>query len=268
MPLADEFDSNVQDPNARRSRGFLTVLWQRKALVILPAFLGLAGGSLVYWQKAPVYQSNAQLLVIKKHTDRILPMQGVNPGNFMIDDYMATHVFLLQSPLIIERAVKKKDLGSLKTFENSGDPVGQIAGNMTVMRGAKEVSGGANNIIHLSFRGSVPEECPKVLTAVIDSYQEFLDITYRNVSDQTLELIIKAKDELNKNLTASQEKYRKFREQTPIVQKTRDGSNMEMDRLSNLDSKRSAWTIRAAELRKDVEYLEKGIKEGKGVELL
>src|SRR5262245_5732891 len=179
MAFADDADNGVQDPSGRRSRGFLGVLWQRKALVILPAFLGLVGGSLVYWQKAPVYQSNAQLLVIKKHTDRILPMQGgVDPRNFVVDDYMATHVFLLQSPLIIEKAVKKKDLASLKSFENSGDPAGQIGANLTITRASKETGGGANNIIHLSLRGPVPEECSKVLSAVIDSYQEFLDVTY------------------------------------------------------------------------------------------
>src|SRR5262249_37564631 len=107
-----------------------------------------------------------------------------------------------------------------------------------------------------------------VLTAVIDSYQEFLDITYRNVSDQTLELIIKAKDVLNKDLTASQEKYHKFRQQTPILRRLKDGTNVEMERVASLEAKRSAWMVRQAELRKDIKFLENGVKDGKGSEIL
>jgi capsular exopolysaccharide synthesis family protein len=268
MAVNEDLEFEGQEAESRGTRGFLTILWQRKALVILPTLLGLLGGLLFHWNRTPVYQSTTQVLVIKKRSDAALPIAGGDPRVAYVDDYMATHLVLLRSPLIIERAVKKKDLAAMKTFESSGDPVGQIVASLTVMRDAKESPSGANNIIHLSFRGPVPEECGKVLAAVVESYQEFLDITYRNVSDETLDLITKARDMLKKDKTISVDKYKKFRDQTPLLWKTKDGSNVQLDRVVDMESKRSALLIRQAELRERVKFLENAVESGKGIEVV
>jgi capsular polysaccharide biosynthesis protein len=193
------------------ARSMLLVFWHRKAFVLLGAFLGLALGFLWHTQRAPVYQSTCQLLVIKKRGGDALPVQGGDPRLSVVEDYMATHLALLRSPMILERAVKKRELGSLKMFENVGDPAATILANLVVARDTKD-TGTLSNIIVLTFRGSVAEDCGKVLAAILESYQEFLDITYRNVSDQTLELITKARDMLKRDLSESEDRYLKFRQ--------------------------------------------------------
>ena len=127
MANIDDLDAAGPELPAARSRGFLTVLWQRKALLILATLLGLVGGSLFYWQRPPIYQSASQILIIKKQ-----PVLPVAERMGYADDYMSTHLEVLRSPLIIERAIKKKELAALKTFEDSSDPVGQIIASLTV----------------------------------------------------------------------------------------------------------------------------------------
>src|SRR5271165_577354 len=247
MSFSDEDDFQDAAPN-KGSRSFLSILWQRKALVILGMLLGLVAGFLFYWQRPPVYQSSAQILVIKKRSDP-MPIAGGDPRVSYVEDYMGTHMVLLKSPLIIERAIRKRDLTSMKTFEGSGDPVGQVLGSLVVSRDTKDPTLGSNNIIQLAFRGPVAEDCGKVINAIIDSYQDFLDSTYRNVSDQTLQLIEKARDVLKKDLADSEKEWVDFRQKTPIFWKSKDGLNMQLERVANIEKKRTDLYARKNELQ-------------------
>ena len=271
MSATDRPDNEFQDLQVAPTRGFFPILWQRKALIILGVLLGLAGGFLAYWQRPPVYQSTALVLVIKKNNQ---PLHVLNdPRLPFLEDYMGTHVVLLKSPMIIEKAVKKKDLASLRAFEGSGDPVGTILNSLTVSRDIKELVGGssnANNIVYLAYRGPVADECGKILTAIIESYQEFLDIKYRNVSDQSLDLITKARDVLSKDLKQAEEKHRSFllNAKTPLFMRNKDGGNLTLDRMGELEKRRSLQIIRMEELKERIKALDEAIKEGKGSDTL
>ncbi len=263
-------DSDFHEPAPPAARGILPILWQRKALIILGLVLGLGGGFLFYWQRQPVYQATALVLVIKKTSQPLSGPGGpaVNPHLQYFEDYMPTHVVIMRSPMIIDRAIKKKDLTALKTFEDAPDPVGLILNGLAVSRDSKEVTG-ANNILFMSFRGPVADECGKILTAIIESYQEFMDITYRDVSVQTLDGITKARELLRKDVAESEEKYERFRQGTQgSFIRSKEGNNIAFERVANIETKRSALLIRGGELQEQIKFLENGIGEGKGTESL
>src|SRR5262249_15351604 len=106
------------------SRNLLKTVWQRKSLVIVAALGGLLGGFAFYAQRIPVYQTNAQILVVKKRSDP-LPMSANDPRLSFYEDYLSTHLILIKSPLIIKQAVEKRDLGSLRSYAARGDPTGE-----------------------------------------------------------------------------------------------------------------------------------------------
>lgn len=265
MPQIESAPTDAFDVDAARgSRGFLSILWQRKALLILGAVLGLLVGALVYWQRPAVYQANAQILVIKRSNPIAV---GNDPRLAIVDDYMAVHLVVLRSPAIIERAVTKKNLAALKTFEDSGDPVGQILGSFSVARD-KDVGAGPNSVLLLSFRGPVADDCTKVLTAIIESYQDFLDVKYRSVSDETLILIQKAQNVLKGDLAESEQAYLKFRQDTSLFWKNKEGVNVQLERVVNLEKKRTEKSVLLEELKNRIEFLEKALKEGTTKEAL
>jgi succinoglycan biosynthesis transport protein ExoP len=267
MPHDLEFDQDApawQAPVAARS--ILLVFWHRKAFVLLGAFLGLALGFLWHTQRAPVYQSSCQIVVIKKRAQDVLPVPG-DPRPGLVEDYMATHLAYLRSPIIIERAVKKRDLGTLKTFENVGDPSAAILGGLVVARDNKD-TGALSNIIVLTYRGPVAEDCGKVLAAILESYQEFLNITYSNASDEALRLITNARDTLKRDLTDAEEKQTKFRQSSPLFFRNKDGLNVEQERVATAESKRSQLLLRQTELRDRIRALETAIKDGKAQDIL
>ncbi len=243
---------------AHGSRGFLTVIWQRKALVVLGTVLGLIGGSLVYWQRTAVFSAGAQIHVIKKNNP--IPIRdGDRVAGY--EDYMATHMVVLRSPYIIERAIKKKDLASLKTFEN-GDPAGQILGSFGVARD-KETLGGSTNILNLSYRGPVADDCSKILTAIIDAYQEYLDVKYTITTDQTLSLIKTAHDVIGKELREAEDAYKKFREQGRVLI-TKEGINTEVANVMSYEKRCEDEIQKLEGYKNQTNILEKAVKEGTG----
>jgi len=251
----------ANSPSGSAGTNLLRIAWRRKGLIVLGTAIGLVFGALHFAQRTAVYRSTAQILVVKKRQDALLP--GSDASMAYYDDYLATHQTLIKSPVIIGRAVKKRDLQALRSFADQGDPTGAIIGALSVSRDAKDSGGNFNNILNLSFRGPVAEECATVLNAVIDSYKEFLDETYRNVSDDTLELITHAKDVLQKDLAEKDRIYTDFRKKSPLLWKGKDGTNLYQDRLASIESKRSALLVRRAEIQGRLQTIESALKEGR-----
>src|SRR5262249_58227509 len=80
------------------SRNILQVFWQRRWLLVLGLVLGGTFGLLGYSQRPPVYKTSAQVLVVKKQANA-LPMAGGDPRMAVMDDYVATHLILIRSPI-------------------------------------------------------------------------------------------------------------------------------------------------------------------------
>ena len=246
-------------------RSLLEIAWKRKAFIGLGVLVGLILGILFFTQARPVYQSKAQVLVVKKRPDNVT---GMDTRNLAIEDYVATHQTLLKSPLIVERAVKKKNLGALECFAGEEDVTETILLSLTVAR-TRAAGPTASNVLDLAFRGGKADECPIVLNAIIDSYKDFLDETYRNISEDTLKLVVQARDVLQKDLMKQEIAYRTFRTEAPILLlRGKDGTNLTQERLSSIEAKRSALLVRKAELQGYLQAIENSQKKGSGREAL
>jgi capsular exopolysaccharide synthesis family protein len=243
------------------SRGILEMAWRRKALLALGLAVGLLLAGLIYARATPVYESSAQVLVVKKRPDN-LPLPGAEGRPPALEDYLATHQVLVRSPLIVGRAVEKGKLRGLPTFAGEPNPTAAIIDALKVNREVNAAS--TTNILALSFRGPVGQDCPTVLNAVLDSYKEFLDVTYRNVSDDTVKLINRAAELLETKLNKLEGEHRKFRLTHPMLWKGKDGVNALQDRLFVIESKRSGLLIRKTDLEGRLAALEDAIKAGRG----
>ncbi len=235
----------------------LQVVWRRKSLILLGGVVGLIIGSLYLSRSVPIYQSGGQLMVIKKSNP---PLLGANdPRNYYYEDYLATHTILLRSPLIIQKAVKKNQLSSLKMFGGS-DPTGEIIGSLGITRD----NYGSSNILNLSYRGQVPEDCGTVLNAVIDSYKEFLEDAYKSVSSETLTQMTQVADQLQKTLKEKDNAYKEFQKNSPLIYwKGGEGSNPREALLAQIHDRRLSLEPRKALLEAQLKDIESALKEGK-----
>src|SRR5207248_9209171 len=117
------------------------------------------------------------------------------------------------------------------------------------------------NILNISYRGAVAEECGVVLAAVINSYSKFLDNTYRNVSDETAKLITEARDVLEKRLAKKEDDFKKFRLEHPMLWKGKEGVNVLQHRLFSIEAKKSLLLLRKTEIDASIAAFDRAMKD-------
>src|SRR5207247_3194415 len=126
-----------------------------------------------------------------------------------------THESVISSTIVAKLAVEKFGLVSLPTFQDSSDPVMSIVGGLDVKLGGTKRNKG--DVIELKYSSTHAAGCPKVLEAVVAAYQSFLGSTYQDISEEAITLIVKAKDELDRQLSETEAAYRKFRFEVPLL---------------------------------------------------
>src|SRR5579871_1530395 len=262
------------------------ILCRRRGRILLVIVLALALAAGYCAVSGPWYDSSAQLLVIKKKLETT-PLTG--PDHLRAqEDYLSTHMLLITSRRVIARAIEKGDLQSLEQFQEHGglrrelydwlmasilgpDPesrreeklVTDIIHALVVTRDAQKPGvSPSNEVLNLAFRGKVAADCPKILDAIIGSYQDFLKETYRNTNAETLELMEQARVMVQKDLEAKEAAYQQFLAETPPLWKIQDKSTAHQDRLLKIDARLSALRMRKAEIEASIAIIDKAVQGG------
>ncbi len=244
------------------------IVWQRKAYVALGAVVGLALGVL-YWSMTPkVYESSAQVWVLKKQPNA--PLSSTEGASLAGDtnpaeDFLSTHQTVLRSAVILSNAVAKGHLRDLETFRSSKRPARDLFRALTVGRDRdKSASASATSqVLNISFRCNHAEDCGPVLTAVLDSYRDFLNDDSHNSAKKTLKLINDARELLENKLEAKQKAYDEFRHKSPFLWKSQYGTTLHQDRLAGIDAQRAVLVVRMARIRATLEAVDAAVKEGR-----
>lgn len=265
---------------------FWLVLRRQKGRVVLMTALGSLAAWLVCWAIGPRYDSTTQLLVIKKRLDTT-PLTGPEQ-NRAADDFLSTHMLLITSRRVVKNAIERGELGKLQQFQDrpglssaltawfthaflgpeetlhfEDRLTNKIIASLVVTRDAQRPGiNPSNEVLNLSFRGNVAAECPKVLQAIVDSYQDFLKETYRNTNAETVELIAQARQTVQKDLEVKEAAYQKFVTETPPLWNTHDRNTAQQDRLLKIDAKLSALRMRRTETEASITMIQNAIQRG------
>ena len=237
------------ESNQDQQVGFdiLKCILRHKSLCALGVVVALIIGALYYARQIPIYESTAKILIVNKRPESV----GGGAVSYF-NDYMSTHQALVISPVVIENALKRDGLSSLRAEE--------VIGGLRVSAGS--TSQGSNNILSLSYRGKVPAECVTVVNAVLASYQEFLEETYNNMSTNTLQLMSEARDTLLVELRQQEQQYREFREGSPLISGSEDSPAQ--SRLAMIQAEQSQLLMKKTELESHLATIQKAKEEGKG----
>lgn len=221
--------------------------WRRKGLISLCVAIGIVLGLLYYFQKSPVYESTAQILIMEESSQ--LPVESLEVS--MSSDEI--HKMLIQSDEVIANAVKSGDLAKLPSLAEATSPERAIVRALSVDPVAASATTG-KVLIDLAYQSTSQADCQLILTAVIDAYREFLADMTSDVSQDAVKLIKKAKDDLEKKIAESRARYRATQEDSQLILTNEDGLNIHEtealrlhQRISELETenKRLAAQIRS-----------------------
>jgi capsular exopolysaccharide synthesis family protein len=257
----NENSSSLEQWTIASTVDLLDVLWRRKWLFALGMFLGVAAGLAYFFLVTPLYESSADVLLVQKHPEAAAQARQVDSG---FNDYLNTHRALIVSPMIIERAATTHKLYELETFAGTPNdyPLWEwISEQLYVSGGPRELGDNADSIMKLAFQGTIPEECPIVVEAVLDSYRSFLEEIYDDLSSDSLELIGEARDLLKNELQQQEDEYIEFRKGSPLVARGADEINPLQDRLTSIEAQRSELLIRQAQIEGQLQSLQLALAE-------
>ena len=255
----------VSDPSSYRVAStvdLLAVLWRRRRITMSCLALSLAAAAVLYVVSPPTYESETAVLLVQKNPQPVTRDARFESG---FDAFLATHRALIVSPLIVERAIEAADLKSLKMFREL-DPdeelVDFIIGSLEAGNAGRELGENADSILTLTFLGTDPDECPRVVEAILASYRSFLDESYRGLSDDVLRLIARAQELLEEKLKQQEDAYITFRQESPLVAKGLDEVNPLQERLAAIDARRSELMLAEARLQAQLVTLKNAMQGG------
>ena len=190
------------EPAAPPPNLFLAVVqrWQWLALGLVA---GLVGGLLVYLQRPSVYQSAAQLLVIKNRQET--SSGGTNTMSAYVEDYVATQVTLMKSRKILAQAaalLDKQKPFAVPPPEKEWERIAYLTAGFGVARDREPGSNPPRTVLVLSFRAAHPADAPKYLQAIIDAYQSELHTLYEQASVMRVAALTSEIGTYEKNLNA------------------------------------------------------------------
>ncbi len=253
-----------RDKETPAATSLLRVAWQRKGFVVLGLCAGVAVSAAIGMNLPRVYQSSAQISVIKKRPDAVT---GIDTRPLSAEENMTPPQELLKSSLIIERAIHSKGLGARGIPVNEdGDLTDAIKQALAVVptRGPA----GQTSVYKLTFRTRDAEASRAGLTALLDAFKEFMDKKHQAVGEDTFELILREKQTLEKELAEKETAYRSFRAKAPLLGKAKDGLDLRQERLNSIQVKRSALLLQRVELEGQLAAVSLGIKEGRSQDAL
>jgi uncharacterized protein involved in exopolysaccharide biosynthesis len=232
--------------------GLVKTLLRRWPLLAGGALLGaLAAFLYLTWVPAK-YESKARVLVVKMHPDMAPGFEANHSGP---ENYVATQLGIMQSAVVVENAARAAG-PTLQSIGTSNDATQEILGGLSVKRD------GNSNIVELSFKCTEPADCPKVLAAVIASYQDYLQKNHATVSGKPLKLVKEMKDVFERDLKRKEAEYLAFRRQNPGLQNNgKTGGAAPNELLVSLQAKRLAVRVRRAEIESMLATVAKGWKE-------
>jgi capsular exopolysaccharide synthesis family protein len=256
-------DTDLYDPSQSRTQNLTFLAWKHKSIIILCLVVSAVLGGLYYLQQPAVYQSTAQLHIIKKDS-AALSLQGID--QYQYEDYMATQLRVVRSPRVIRKAVEIGKLAELPSFAGV-DPTASIMRSLTATRDTKD-SNGSINVIDLAYTGSSAEECQAVLAAVIASYKEYLSGKGREDTTKLIDFIKTSMNELDERRDKLQTEYQEFRKNTPVLPRSKEGTPLQYERLLSIETKRVATAMRRAELVGRINAVREAVREKRDPTLL
>jgi polysaccharide biosynthesis transport protein len=211
------------------------------------------------------YQSTARILVFQQG-GRPLNVGNSDPTRTVEgdDDFVPTHMAIISSPAVVTRAIELVGLANLPSLVNETNPTVLAMPIKDAIEKYLKVSrpDRVARVVQIDYRAWSPDEANRMVTALTDSYKEFLDETFQKNSGEVVSLISKARDELSRDLSNLERSYVEFQKSHPVLVTDGSGRTLPVRRLDEWDQASSQAMIRSIQIRAQLEMGRKLSKEG------
>ena len=184
-PVANTFSPTSASGQAAGGIDIWGPLQRRKYLIALFSIVGAIIGYFYYVNCPKVYSSSARLMITTQTPPSLIDRELRNN-----QQSLDRHVSLIASELVLNRAVDEGKLEGMKTFEDSGYPVGTLKEMLHVVPDGKET-------LSIICTGPDQDELPNIVVEIITSYNKEIEKDSKNDGQKTKDFIRRFKDKLS-----------------------------------------------------------------------
>ncbi len=240
----------------------IAVLWRGRLLIVgcMATCLALAGFYLLVAKRQ--YQATVKLLVLDGGN---APFGGAEAARLIrgAEDEIPTHAALVSSPVVLRRAVESIGLNNLSSLGGASGLeacVRNVAESLTVGRPDRQAK-----ILQVACRARTAAEAVRVVKAVAESYQVFLEEVYARNNGDIVVLMTRARDDLNRELKDLERKYFEFRQNAPQLTGDGAGRSVVHHRIDEWDKASREVMVKAVQLKAQLELGRKLSSDGVGL---
>ncbi len=238
-------------------------------LLLASLGVGLVLGVLAYLKLGPVYSAETSVLVSRRVESPI------HADGRRVSGERSAHVEIIQSPMIVGRAVDLGHLNELATLRTSKEPIQDIIESLKVSRSSGEDSSDLN-VLELSYKTSSRSDAAVILDAIVVAYGDYLKNTREQTTLEMLNLVQQARDTLSAEISEKESAYLTFRNESPLHFKTAPGvqggltsiTNIHQDQVEALAKEVSEVRIKKLQLQTKLETLASAINAGESSQTL
>ena len=257
------------------SFAIFSLAWRRKWIMLLMILVGVGLGYLFYLQQTPIYQSMAQVHIVRDTSNG--PIEELKVSS----SYDTVHETLIRSPMVLSKAIPHLDINALPTLAGLWHDFSHVQDEQRRLQleeqrdlslthaimGNLQVEVGHNysaDILIMTYRSPYPAECPAILKAVAAAYQEHWKEIYEGQGEDTEDLIKQASGKLNDDLKQANDNYAKFRAEhkDQLLFLGEETQNIHAIKLDDIDQRlqRLQWDTNG--MRQLVSGIRQALEEG------
>ena len=264
VTLADHPGSNPPEL-ADFLRHLSDVLRRKWRPIVTSILLCVMIAALYLVRTKPLYEATARLLLLQ---------QGGRPLNVTKDegartlepseDFIPTQMAILRCPRVVERAIETIGPENLPTLRAGLHAPSIQDLTRTMIKNYLKIKRPDRTalIIVINYRAGSKREAIRVVEALVASYEDYLINNYKNSNNKIVSIILKARDELSRELEVLEKKYLEFQQANPLLLADESGRSLINSRLAELDRAANESMVKAMKLRTQLEIGRKLAKEG------
>ncbi len=190
---------------------FVRAVRYRKEVVLVSLVVFAVLGGLYYGSTARIYQSKAELLIQQKtDTSKEINIPGISRG---AQDYMDTYRSVVMSEAVLEPALNSLSPEDRSDFQNipAEKLVAKLQKNLVVSIVRK------TSILQVNYRSLKPEAAAAVVSAVLTSFQKYIDMTVNHTAGEILATLTREKTSLEGQIHTTETNLIKLRSEIGTV---------------------------------------------------
>ena len=216
------------------------LLHRSRLFLFLAGLVGLALGIGAYLLLGPAYMATTRVLVERQ----VSTLQDENETRAF--GTRGVDVDLIESDLIVNRAVELGDLDKLPSLSEATDPSEAILSGMQVKRSSGD-DRSFSNVIDIHYQNPIKEDAVAVVEAVVQAYQNYLDEQRADRGNEVRSEQEENLTDLERKIADKEDEIIAFRKTAPLHFAAAPGESAATD----TNSLTNPWAVRVIQIERE-----------------